>query len=210
MKLKKWKRDDRGSALVVLLIVTIFLTIIATILIFVTGRSYKARQMNYQSKQNFYESEKALDELKVVLVEVCSESCTKAYEAVLDDYMNLSVQERQVKYQKAFVQNMENNWANRSAGSNTNFEAVKSVLSTQSAASIESVGDIEGKEDKGYFIIKDIVVSHSAVDGYYTRIRTDIRVDAPSLNWNPDAEALETDRTVYMMDYVVFSNWKRD
>lgn len=209
MKQKKWRGDNQGSALVVLLIVTVFITIIATILIFVTGRSYKARQMDYQSKQNFYESEKVLDELKAALVKDCSSSCAKAYQSVLNEYLNMSAAQRKQTYQKEFVDEMQQIWNKRYGGEVTLLDAVKGVLSEEAKDCIESVGDIEGNPIDGCFVLKEVVVSNSTIDGYYTRIKTDIRVDAPSLEWN-QSEAADEERIVYMPDYVVYTNWKRD
>lgn len=207
-KINNKKPDNRGSALVSVLIAVFFVAMVITIMLFVAMKNYKARVVDYEAKQNFYEAEKAMDELKTVMLMDCSSSCKDAYVKVLDDYINLSGEERQKLYYTQFIEAQEIIWKNR-RGSKDLLEAVRDSLSEQAALSIESVGEIEFNALEGSLVLKEVVVSCSTIEGYYSRIKSDIRVNAPQIDWGNGASNYE-EREIHMEDYVVYSDWRRD
>ena len=207
--IKHYKKiNNKGSALVTVLIAGFFAAIIVTILLFVTVRNYKQRAIEYQSKQNFYQAEKALDELKTILIEDCSNSCNDSYSKVLDDYINLSGEERQSTYYSDFVSFEKDLWEERTSDEEL-LDAIKELVSEDYKECFESIGDITYDEKEGYILFEDIVVSCSTIEGYYSRIKTNIRVDAPAIDWGNGASNSEIS-TVNMEDFVVYSNWQRD
>lgn len=202
------KINNKGSALVTVIVVAGLLTIMATTLLFVAVRNYKSRQIDYISKKNFYEAEKTLDELRSLLIEDCSESCSKAYVDVLNDYMNLSADERLYKYNDQFVNYEYDIWLSRNVNMNY-VETVKAMLGEELGKNIESVEQFDFQNSEGYMLLKGVVISASSEDGYYSRIKTDIKIDAPKINWADGAGNVET-RTINMYDYVSYVNWQRD
>lgn len=204
------KINNKGSALLTVLIAGLFVVIIATILLFVAVKNYKSRAIEYQSKQNFYEAEKALDEFKTVLVKDCSDCCNEAYADVMDDYINLSGEERQNTYYSNFVSYEEKLWTNRTTSINKDaIDAIKNLVGEKSSECFESIEGIAYDENKGYILFTGVTVSCSTIEGYYSRIKTDIRVDAPKIDWGNGTSNSET-RSVNMEDYVVYTNWQRD
>ena len=204
---KKINRDNKGSALVTVIVAAVFLAAVVTILLFVTAKNYKARQSDYLSKQNFYEAEKTLDELKTVFIEDCSTACSEAYIETLNNYINLSPLERQELYYKEFIESAKEIWEERSNGAL--LDTVKSTLSTDLQKNVESVGEIEYNEEEGYYLLKDVVVSCTTIDGYYSRIKSGIKVTAPSIDWG-NGTTNEEEREILVEEYVIYSDWQRD
>ena len=62
------KLNDKGSALLTVLLFVAFLTILATTLLYVTGMNFLIKQADYQNKKNFYINETALEEIKARLM----------------------------------------------------------------------------------------------------------------------------------------------
>lgn len=54
---KKWLNDNRGAALVSVLIAVAFIAILASTLLYMTYSNYKMKVVNYESKVNFYGTE---------------------------------------------------------------------------------------------------------------------------------------------------------
>ncbi|MDE7207365.1 MAG: hypothetical protein K2N90_09470, partial [Lachnospiraceae bacterium] len=66
--MKEIKLNNRGSALISVLVVTTFITIIATTMLYMAAMNYQQKLTDYQNKESFYDAEKSLDELKSLLV----------------------------------------------------------------------------------------------------------------------------------------------
>ena len=62
-------KDNRGAAIVTVIVVSAFITIIATTMLYIAGRNYISKQTDYQNKISFYQAEEVLDKLKAYLVE---------------------------------------------------------------------------------------------------------------------------------------------
>ena len=54
------KLDNRGSALLIVILVVGFLTILATTLLYISGMNFQIKQADYQNKKNFYTGETGL------------------------------------------------------------------------------------------------------------------------------------------------------
>ncbi len=81
--------DNRGSALVSVVAVAIFLSVIATTILYISGKNYQIKANDYQNKNTFYQAEMALDELKGALAADVSDAFRFAYEEVMPEFANL-------------------------------------------------------------------------------------------------------------------------
>ena len=82
----KYKLNNRGSAIVTVLIVIIFISIMATTVLYLAGRNVKMKATDRHTKESFYETEKSMEEIKAGLIRIASESYEEAYAAVLKSY----------------------------------------------------------------------------------------------------------------------------
>ncbi len=64
---KKWLNDNRGAALVSVLIAVAFIAILASTLLYMTYSNYKMKVVNYESKVNFYGTEHDMTSLSTTI-----------------------------------------------------------------------------------------------------------------------------------------------
>jgi len=83
------KLNNKGSALVVVVIVIAFITILATLILYLSVMNYHMKGNDYRTKVSFYGAEIPLEELRVSLAVEFSKACDESYKAVLTQYGNL-------------------------------------------------------------------------------------------------------------------------
>ena len=64
---KQLHKDDRGSALAMIIVIIAFIAILATVLMFASYAGYRMRLVDKQGKNTFYTAETVLDEINVGL-----------------------------------------------------------------------------------------------------------------------------------------------
>lgn len=216
---KSFLTDNRGSTLLTVLIVAIFISILATTLLYVSGKNYQMKQTDYQNKQNFYEAEAALDELKACVIQDSAAACREAYRAMIIEYSGLSADSRKGVFYAAYANALQEIWNDRIVAASMDVcDAVKSIpgFSTNGQSCIVAVDSVAFDTTQGYFLIKGIQASSSTVDGYLTMITTDIYVGAPAFEWgveNSESWTAGTEiaqNTIDLTDYVVFTNWRKN
>ena len=102
--------DNNGSALLTVIIVITFITILATTLLYMTSMNYQMKQADYQNKQSFYKCETMLDDLKGRLTRDVSMAFQESYKAVMTQYMTLDATARQEEFQKAYMEALKDMW----------------------------------------------------------------------------------------------------
>ena len=83
---RKLHRDNRGSGLIMVLIMVAFLSILTAILMVAAYGGYQMRLEDRQGKNNFYTAETVLDEINVGLQEEVSKALSTAYQEVMVNY----------------------------------------------------------------------------------------------------------------------------
>ena len=212
------KEDNRGSSVVTVLVVTVFISILATTLLYVSATNVKVKQVDYQNKTSFYEVETPLEEMKALFIEDASVAFEKAYKAVMVQYASASSGQRDELYKKTYVQTLKNLWeARRIDASTTDMEVLSSYfgLSPASALTIMSVGSWDYNESAGYAQFRDVQIGYTNAQGYTTILKTDFYLEAPSMDWSIDSSGawysgVASDRKVVKTeDFVVFKNWQK-
>ncbi len=60
---KKINRDNKGSALIVCIIVLLFVSILATVILYMSGVNYRMKKTDMYSKYAFYAAEEPLERM---------------------------------------------------------------------------------------------------------------------------------------------------
>lgn len=214
--------NNKGSAIVSVIVVTAFISILATTILYTTGMNYRIKANDYQNKQTFYKAEQALDELKAALVEDVSAAYAYAYSEVAAEYSQLTAEKRAAEYNKAFAEYLgklwkqgenehvkieDNNYAKaleKYFEDHTHLDADK-YLDTTDTENPVSFG--EPDPTTGQMEIKNVTVKY-AENGYITYIRTNIQLNAPKYNWNESADPYG-DGVLRMSDCVVYTGWTK-
>ena len=109
---KKGKLDNRGSALVSVLVITTFITIIATTMLYMAAMNYQQKQTDYQNKQSFYGAEKALDEFKSILVSDVQDAYLYAYNETSKNFL-WRKDDLTAYFQESFMNALNEKWKER-------------------------------------------------------------------------------------------------
>ena len=80
------KLNNKGSAIVTVLIVIIFVSILATTILYLAGRNARMKATDRQTKESFYETERTMEEIKAGLVRISSLAYEDAYRRVISEY----------------------------------------------------------------------------------------------------------------------------
>lgn len=188
------KLNNKGSAIVTVLVVTTFITIIGTTMLYISSQNYQQKQTNYQNKKSFYGAEEALDCLKAFLVDDAGDAYSVAYQDLMQNYARIETDaERRDYYQKAYTQRLLDIWDDRK-GSNDLIDTVQSFMvsalmesgkSEEDAKEIaECIYNVESygiSTDGSQFVFKGVRSKYSA-GNYTTFLYTDICIEVPSYN----------------------------
>lgn len=233
-KMRGTKLNTDGSALLTVILVVSFLTILATTLLYISGMNFQIKQMDYQNKKNFYTGETALEEMRAELMEDASKASVKAYGDVSAQFVALnSGAIRELEYNRAFVAALQEVWANKGL---TTFCAgdwnvfLQSYFSdhthgTLTMADADGNGDgivtsaeiLDIDADAGVIRVRNLKMTYTNEDKLTTIISTDLEVFAPEISWSVEESlgALDVNvpvqtTTVDASRCVGYTNWKKE
>ena len=87
--IKRNKSNNKGSTLVTVIIAIGLVGILASLILIITQNSYVTKSVDSQSKNNFYNAEEVIDQLKLGIQNEIAASMVDAYYDVIADF-NLS------------------------------------------------------------------------------------------------------------------------
>lgn len=231
--IKKLQLNNKGAAMVSVVIVAAFITILASTMLYFTSMNYQMKSTGYQNNRSFYKAEEALDVIKSVLVKDVSAAYEKAYKATMVEYAAFDPTTRQSEFQKVFIDELETLWTGRAASAGSYEEAIKALIDSDTGVDATLKSDAKGCiyvdpvapavgiskiESEGKFIIENVKVNYTQ-NGYTSYINTDICLVAPdydftleasSASYVAPADPADAERkTVNMSEHVIFMNWTR-
>lgn len=115
-KFRLKKMNNKGSALVVVVIVIAFITILATLILYMSVMNYHMKSNDYRTKVSFYGAEVPLEELRVQMALDFNLACEKAYKSVFERYGSLndgSGTARKAEYVGEIMVELQNIWTTR-------------------------------------------------------------------------------------------------
>lgn len=234
------KLDNRGSALLTVILVVGFLTILATTLLYVSGMNFQIKQADYQNKKNFYIGETGLEQVRANLMKDTSEAAAKAYNNVSMRFIAAGTKDfRQLEYYNEFAAQLQevwdaklavngNNWKNLIQDYYTSDPAYMLTLDPDGIYDSNSDGVLESTEllelhvTEGYIRIRGMRMTYIDPDtNRATIITTDMDVYAPALDWSAEgtskdlasgvtAEMAAQRTTVDVSKCVRYANWKKE
>lgn len=230
--------DNAGSALLTVILVVAFLTILATVLLYITGMNFQIKQADYQNKKNFYTGEVALEEIKMELMKDISKAAALANSDVAMNYIGLSSKEvRTAQYNNYFVTRLQEVWDEklatygnwdallRSYHSNpTDYTLTMNleVYDSNGNGSLSSDEALEIDPNNGIIYIRGVKMKYTNPDNKLaTIISTDFRITAPDIDWSAEsslstlaagveAETAGTKELVTPRDSIVYTEWTKE
>ena len=159
-KNKSGLKDNRGAALITVVIVLMFISILCTLVLYISAVNYRMKKADYLSKVSFYSSEKPLEHMQSGLVEPVSISYNYAMQitnARYDSYA--SVDDRKLGFYQTFRD-----------------QFVKTLHSRYSTEDIKSVDFVEDMMSTLTGIPESRI--YTCADGSYWSSNADLFIDA--------------------------------
>ncbi|MBR6628142.1 MAG: hypothetical protein IKL04_09260 [Lachnospiraceae bacterium] len=223
-KKRNKKLDNSGIALITVIVVIGFVSILATIILYVTGKNYYMKTTDTKIKASFYTAETALEMIKADLLSMSNDAFCEAYKDTMINYTAVANgSDRETNYFNAFVDAFEADFNSRLDMTQTKpIEAYfKSVVGAGYEAGLTvDCTALDITAASGYLIIEDFTLVYTSSEGYDTIIKTDFLVRAPEVNWYasqsrsafpPGADtAAELSREKHdIAETVIYYNWEK-
>ena len=214
--------NNKGAALISVLVITTFISILATTMLYVAAMNFQQKQTDYQNKQSFYGAEKALDELKSIMVKDVQTAYVEAYNKTVRNFLRMDATQRKAYFQEVFMDTLKETWEDRETVSGSKLGAVQSVMTGAYAAEAASFykvydyGVYETTDPSGEklqkFALKGVQVKYT-VGNYTTFLYTDICLEPPAVDWSAESfsgttELVEREKIAFT-DYVSYVNWRK-
>lgn len=216
----KSKVNNSGAALVSVVIVIAFVSVLVTTVLYMAGMNYYSKATDRETKQSFYEAEIPLEMIKAELMLEAKTAHQKAFEATLPYCASGTEAEKRNRYYTAFTDNIKTSLETKINNNGTLEGYLDSEVGSSYSAdlSVTTAALDISEASSGRVYIRGIEVIH-VKDGFQTMIKTDICIQAPDLTWGADtaspnfslANATTNKRKkVDMSDCVMYHNWKKE
>lgn len=238
MKQLQVKRmNSRGSAMLTVVLVVTFLTILATTLMYITGMNFQIKQADYQNKKNFYTGETALEEIKSNLSMDASKAAAEAYNNVTLQFVSLGTKElRQLQYNNEFVTLIQQEWDTKLAVCGSWDALLIGYYTDTTHGKLEIDSAYDGNGDgafssgevlyvdptNGLVKIQGVRMKYTNEKGLTTIISTDLEISAPAIDWSAEGTltalapgddsitAAMSKKTTDVTKCVRYTDWKKE
>lgn len=223
------KLDNAGAALVTVIVVIAFISVMVTVLLYSSSVNFYMKTTDMRIKGSFYDAETTLEEIRAALVKRVGDAYEVAYMETQMNYASVgSGSAREDAFKRTFAEAFEDSWKSdvTAYGGNT-LNYIKTMVDTGHAADlvpipVMGVGDVmpelEVNKAEGRIVLKNLRVSHVSGD-YVSIIETDFIIRAPEISWSvttsatvwaagDTATALER-KEIDMVNSVNYLNWTK-
>lgn len=196
------KRDDRGSAIVIVIIAMAMIGILASTIVWASFINYRIKINDLKVKNNFYSAETIVEQIVAgIKRDVVSESINEAYQQVISNWDALATESNRESYfVTAYIEAVESALNVSPSGTPDRYD--KSKLHDYVDTDFWTEGNAEGyivnktwndavpefkaaNEVNGYgsMVLKNICIEFYDSNGYLSVINTDIAIDVPKLKF---------------------------
>ena len=115
-------RNDNGSALVVCIIILLFVSILATVILYISGINYRMKKAEYNTKYSFYVAEEPLERMQSNMIIPVSEALNTAFVTTnsvyaADSSFDEKRKEFYIQFAKSYKDLLIKNYGGSSVGS---------------------------------------------------------------------------------------------
>lgn len=107
-KFKKMKKDNRGSALVMVIISIAFIGTLVAMMVYLVYYNYLMKYTDRAAKNNFYTAESALNEIKAGIEKDVSDAMVESYYKVISEHTADTAQNQQAYFEIEYKENLKN------------------------------------------------------------------------------------------------------
>lgn len=174
----RWKRlDNKGAALVTILIAVTFMTIMATSLMYMAYMNYLTKSMRYSSTDNFYTDEFALDDLSTSLQQVAANPANADIDAAKNAVLTAVGATGMHDVTDAYGTRREGNYTDNDVKDLITVAGQEATISVNCAPSVSGNNLIVGKD---YIKLCGVMITATTNEGYKSTITSDITMSFPN------------------------------
>ena len=208
---KKLKLNNKGSAIVTVLVVIIFVSILATTVLYLAGRNVRMKATDRHTKESFYQTEQTMEEIKAGLIRIASESYDEAYANMVRNYSSYDASGRKNLFREAFMEAFVNRWELLSDGCRNLATDNAAVDSTPIGRGPDGID--ESSRNIGRLRLKDVIVKDRRGD-YTTINKTDFLIVCPDVDFELNSMTSVPDspgeiKEINISDCVMYTNWEK-
>lgn len=170
MKIRRERLDNKGAALVTILIAVTFMTIMASSLMYMAYMNYLTKSMRYSATDNFYTDEFALDDLATSIQQIAASkgTITDARQAILNSVGKTSRNGHNA-YTESDVKDLIQ-VASQEATISVNCAYVQGGVLTEDSL----------EEGSDYIKLRGVMITATTPEGYQSTITSDITISFPN------------------------------
>ncbi len=217
------KVNNKGSAIVTVMVVIAFITIMATVMLYASGLNSQMKAVDYGTKVSFYQAETSAEELRAQLVKDVEVAFARAYTATMSQYCMGSEASRESDYRQRFCEEMNTIWKGRCGtippeNTQINWKAgVENVLSPADplcyrVIEVAPTGGLDSSDSsaKGWVILKGIKFIYDSPNQYTSQISTDYCILIPDVDWSVPYSGGTIGDKINFSDCVKYMNWSKE
>lgn len=197
------KRDDRGSAIVIVIIAMALIGIMATTILWAAYLNYRIKINDLKVKNSFYSAETVVEQIQAGVKKNVSEAINEAYQEVVSNWDALGTDSNRESYFiTAYIAAVETKFGTTPTGSPNRYDKdmLKSFVDSEwwdegdpnndgyivnkpwddAVAEFKAANAVNGY---GSMSLKNICIEYYDTNGYLSIINTDIAIDVPKLRF---------------------------
>lgn len=214
-------KKNKGSAIVMVLVIIAFISILVSVLYYKSILNYQMKRLDYKSKDTFYSAESALDEIKIGLQKVVVNATNKAYIDVMQNYQNYTNEQRATQFRALYGLYVQDEMK---GADSSHYDVTKLRGFLVNTALVSGVGaDVDvpsgANTMKSYSItdpsnpsaqpqycvaLENVRVVYTGENDFVSIVQTDIQLLEPKIDFN------EAFRLPDILEYCVIANEKID
>lgn len=191
--IKKFKSNNKGDTLAIVLIGIVLLAMLGTVILNVTSVNFKMKLSEMQSKKNFYYCEAAMDEIYAGIGSQVSKAMEYAYTDSMEKLVaknasalvSQSGADSTANFKNVYYKELHDTDSYKAGADlsviKSRFQGFIKSSYTNVTINVESIDSIDDSTT-GTIVIKGVKVSSETNAGYYANIKTDIVINTPNVS----------------------------
>lgn len=215
---KNQKLNNKGAALVTVIVVISFISILATVILYSSGINFTMKATDIRTKKGFYDGEQAVEEIKVYFTGLAKDAFEESYAKAMRGATGLT---RESIFVRGYLNYIYDQWNSDVALASDVNAFLQSLIDARYAGGTISV--TSATLDLDYTVekcatLRGLEFVYTDSNNCTTKISTDIKIYAPAQQWAVEmtemadfpANYLELENdTLEIADCVKYYNWKK-
>lgn len=188
--LRRFREDNRGSGIVVVLASMVCVALMGSSLLFLSYTGLRLKTTERQATRDFYSAETAVDEIRAGVQAIVSGAIATSYKYALETYSSgAHITER---FETRFLEDLKRASLFTNSGTKYDVSVLESFVSDPSRITVEAAsgGLVVHNAVEDTLILRDIQVTYTGTDDYTTRIRTDLSISMPEFAYIMSATSI--------------------